>query len=246
MSEPTSKREQAVAWFKTNGVQSTLEACAVAVGCSIGTARLARAELKATGVLPANFAPQDSRRRDALTVEHDTRDLPPATTSDASPPAPSVDPADALAESILDRVLAGSVQVMTPQQELMFLSEEARLAKPGSPHRIAALKAVGAARLRVGTQSELGPGVPQSRSAMVFRATNVLRACGRAMALEVWQAAFNEDIDHAQASEEREGPEGDARVQGGHAARAGWNEGDEAQASDRDRAVGTASSEPGE
>lgn len=180
--EGSNKLNQAVAWFKANGVESTLRACAENTGVSMGTARHAREALKNAGVLDPNFSPKNpvAGRRP---LEASTLD--PLHTRSALPPPPAVPrPATLLRE--------GQATHMTPDEARGELSKLARGANSDQA-QLAALKAIISEGETSG--STLGPGPPLTRDDRLHRASLIMQAVGRTDAPEVWRRAFNEAVD---------------------------------------------------
>jgi hypothetical protein len=203
---PSRQVATAVAWFRDNGPESTLDACAEATGVGLSTAKRARRWLKAHGELRVSFSPSDPGA--GVPAETQGDGPPPVPTSKARPlrarnlPEQLEEEGDAgrLApeirgkmDAILQRVLEGTVEVLTPEQSLQYASALVSEA-PTFQLRVMALRELNKLRATVGEQEELGPGKPTTVGDQVRRHSRIMKASGRERSAEAWKLAFEEEI----------------------------------------------------
>lgn len=195
----TSRVAEAVEWFRANGPESSLRSCMDALGVGLSTAQRARNQLKAGRELDRAFSPNDPR---AGEVAESTAYGPPPVAA-AARPSFSDRSADAalLATTMnqaLENVLQGTVDVLTPEQTLQFLSEAVRLA-PTIQLKTMVIRELNKARALGAEQEKLGPGPPLTEADRTYRASLILQACGTKVAKEAWTAAFSEQITAVEA-----------------------------------------------
>jgi hypothetical protein len=189
---PGGKVELAVQWFRENGMESGLEACAQALGISIGTAKNARTRLKNVGLLPVHFSPNDPGAGSAPVRKVDSPHDPQATPRPvgASPPPA---PLDSENFADLEKELGRSLSDL-PQQDALTRAWEMHNRSNSEQIKVATLRII--ANL-TGTDEEkkvLGPGPPLTLDQRLHRGALVLQACGRENLNDVVRRAFNEEI----------------------------------------------------
>ena len=193
-----SRVPEAMDWFRTHGLESSLRSCCDAIGVGLSTAQRARNKLKKAGELSPGFSPYDPRAGE-YEVEPPVADPPPTTAT--APPA-LLPPRDRALEAsqlattmdaALTNVLEGTVEVLTPEQTMQFLSEAVRLA-PTIQLKTMVIRELNKARAAGAEQEALGPGPPLTEDDRIHRASLILQACGGDTARKAWAAAFWEHI----------------------------------------------------